>query len=204
MSSPERPRRSAGPWPERPARARRVRRRSPATVVALAVTLVVGLALTACGSDDGASTRSSGCGAAASGAGGSSASGADTGQGSGGRLFSVVEDEWTVRPQAPTVAAGKVRFRVDNRGQRTHELVVVRGVRPADLPLTREGRLDESKLPKGAVLGEVEGVTRGAHCEKTFTLKPGRYVLLCNLVDGKGSAKRVHLAKGMEAELRVR
>lgn len=161
-----------------------------------AALLIVGAA--ACGRDDGAATRA-GCGGSAS---GSTAGGASAVGGTSGRPLKVTVDEWSIK--APKITkAGDVLLTVANAGRDTHEVIVIEGVTLADLTTKADGELDESTLPKGAVLGEVEGVKPSATCDGGFTLKPGNYVLACNLtttVDGKQVA---HFMKGMSVEMKV-
>lgn len=166
-----------------------------------AVLLLVALLASACAKDDGAATRSV-CGGAAGSAAGA-ASGVASGVASaGGEPLVVTTKEWTI--QAPATApAGKTLLTVQNEGTKTHEVVVIKGVKPADLPTNADGELDESALPDGAVLGEVDGVTAGSTCDGTIELTAGDYSLVCNLVDDEAGTKVSHLAMGMVTELKV-
>ena len=87
-----------------------------------------------------------------------------------------------------SVVHGKVTFVVQNKGTHAHELVVLRG---RARPSVKNGRAAEA----GRGLGEVEGVQVGASKRLTLTLKPGTYLLICNL--------RNHYAKGMSTTLAV-
>ncbi|MBI2708890.1 MAG: hypothetical protein HYX34_04260 [Actinobacteria bacterium] len=181
------------------------------------------------GKDDGAATRScgaasqaasgakSGSGASSGSSGGSSACPQTTGSSAaqpacqpvGGpvkaaeRTVDVALTEWAISPSPATVATGKVGFRLTNVGKMAHELVVVKGA-PASQPRTADGALDEAKLAKGAIAGEVEGFPAGKTCSGVFTLAPGTYTLLCNLTDTMNGTRMVHLAKGMVAGFEVR
>ncbi len=172
--------------------------RRPITLLALAAVLVATV-LTGCAKDDGAETRGCGGGGSGSGAGGASSAAANT----GGRPFAVTTDEWSIKAPA-TAEAGKNLIEVNNDGERTHEVLVIKNVAPADLPTGDDGTLDETGLPDGAVLGEVEGVEPGADCDGSFELDPGEYTLVCNLVDEEDDGTQTsHLAKGMIAEVKV-
>lgn len=170
-------------------------RRLPGALLMTA--LIAGSALAGCAKDDGAATRSA-CG----GAGGSAAGAASGAVSAGGEPLVVTTKEWTIEAPA-TAPAGKTLLTVKNEGTRIHEVVVIKGVKPAELPTNADGELDESALPDGAVLGEVDGVTGGSTCDGTIELTAGDYSLVCNLVDEETGKKVSHLAMGMVTELKV-
>jgi uncharacterized cupredoxin-like copper-binding protein len=94
-----------------------------------------------------------------------------------------------------TVKSGPVTFVVKNNAtDQTHEFVVTQTDRPADqIPVDPDTHLiDEEQL---TVVGEVEDLDSGAIKRLTLDLKPGRYVLLCNLAS--------HYQSGMHAEMTV-
>ena len=83
-----------------------------------------------------------------------------------------------VRPGVASVAAGTVTFAAKNQGTMPHELVVLRT------------DLDPGKLPQGdggmakevGRVGEVPQMAPGSATQYlTLDLKPGKYVLLCNV-----------------------
>jgi hypothetical protein len=189
---------------------RRIRVLVPA-LVALAV-------LSAACNDDGTGVRKTdgggtGTGSATgtgTGTGTGTATGTGTGTGTGvgadackpvGDLASaatrvnVTLDEWTITPDLASAPAGAVGFVAQNQGKEPHEIVVVRGVAPADLPLKKYGSLDEKKLPAGALVGEIEAFPAGTSCNGVFDLTPGEYTLLCNVVEKEEG--QVHLKLGM-------
>jgi uncharacterized cupredoxin-like copper-binding protein len=106
-----------------------------------------------------------------------------------------------VRPEQATVDAGTVTFAVTNVGLLYHEFIVysnVDGVAPGDLPVNTEE--DEADLAEENVVGEAPYATppivpsdkkpgdadhriraEGWGAELTVDLKPGKYILLCNL-----------------------
>lgn len=58
-----------------------------------------------------------------------------------GEVFNVVLKEWQVRADKTTVLAGTVTLRVENRGEKEHELVIFKtGLAHAALPLTQVNR----------------------------------------------------------------
>jgi uncharacterized cupredoxin-like copper-binding protein len=94
-----------------------------------------------------------------------------------------------------TVKTGSITFVVKNNAtDQTHEFVVAQTDLPADqIPVNPDMHLvDEESL---TVVGEVEDVDSGAIKRVTLDLKPGRYVLLCNLES--------HYQSGMHAEFTV-
>jgi hypothetical protein len=184
--------------------------------------LGLALLLAGCGSDDGAGVRNVD-GAQASGSGTGSARGTGSGSGSGtasgqaatckpvgdagaaDATIAVELKEWQVLPARADVPAGTIAFEARNTGQLAHELVVVRAADPAALPLAADGTVDETKLPKGAFVGEVESFGAGQTCTGTFALAPGGYALFCNLLEpGTGGADENHYANGMRSRFEVR
>ncbi len=88
-----------------------------------------------------------------------------------------------------SVPAGEVTFKVSNTSKdQVHEMLVLPW--PADgkgLPyVEKDARFDEDA---GGSLGEVEELDPGKSGELTLRLKPGKYVLACNIAN--------HYANGM-------
>lgn len=95
-----------------------------------------------------------------------------------------------------TVKAGKITFKVKNTSKDTiHEMIVMYRADPKDpLPyIDAENRVDEDKAGDK---GEVSELDPGASGTLTVNLKPGKYVLICN-VPG-------HFATGMWTEFTVK
>jgi hypothetical protein len=170
----------------------------------LAGALVLGPLLAACGSDDGSSTRS---GAAVSGSASGSGTGAectDVGKPDQADVtVGVTLREWSVRAGRTEVPVHRVAFKADNKGSEKHELVVVKGDSVEALPKGADGALDETKLPKGALIGELENIYPAASCIGEWTLEPGNYVLLCNIVEDHDGKTISHLKEGMATPFRV-
>jgi plastocyanin len=102
-----------------------------------------------------------------------------------GRVVTVKERDFKIAASTQRVAAGDVVFRVTNRGPDAHELIVIRA--PGQLPLRSDGiTVDEERL-------EAQTVTVR---ESRVRLRPGRYVLLCNMYG--------HFMGGMYAVVLVR
>jgi uncharacterized cupredoxin-like copper-binding protein len=95
-----------------------------------------------------------------------------------------------------SIAAGRVTFEVNNNAEKTiHEMLVIplKNTGTALPYLKNENRLDETKIHS---LGEVSELDPGKSGTLKLTLKPGKYLLVCN-VPG-------HYAGGMWTLLTVR
>jgi uncharacterized cupredoxin-like copper-binding protein len=101
--------------------------------------------------------------------------------------------DYTFTPPDPTAAAGKVKITAPNDGQVLHELVLAKtNADPSQLPTTADGSVDEEQLNSP---GEIADVAPGSAKSTTMHLKPGNYVMFCN-VPG-------HYAAGMYGTLTV-
>lgn len=101
-----------------------------------------------------------------------------------------------------TVPSGQVSLVVDNRGWRTHELVVLplaAGAAAGERVPGSDGKVDEAgslgEASSSCAAGAGEGIASGAVGWVTLTLAPGHYELVCNLTN--------HYANGMRQELVV-
>jgi hypothetical protein len=108
-----------------------------------------------------------------------------------------------VVPDTDSVEAGSIHFEAINEGEDEHELVVVRADSAGELPLANDDTVDESQLPEGAFIGEVEAFPSGETCNGTFNLAPGKYVLFCNLVHEEEGEIENHFQLGMRTEFSV-
>ncbi|ADU50615.1 hypothetical protein Tmar_0494 [Thermaerobacter marianensis DSM 12885] len=187
--------------------------------VVLAVLVLAALALTACGqgedrpgtvSVDPESGTVSGSGTGTgTGTGTGSASGTHAGaeagrvepKPAGATQVNVTLKEWAIEVEPAQVKAGRVYFLVTNAGpERPHELVIVRSdAEPEQLPVA-DGRVREDQVE---MVGEVEAFAAGTRASGLFDLEPGRYLLICNIVEGEGDQATSHFAEGMVAELTV-
>jgi uncharacterized cupredoxin-like copper-binding protein len=97
--------------------------------------------------------------------------------------ITVTLSEWKLVPTSASAAAGKVTFTAKNEGATVHELVLFKTDLAADkLPVDEEGAVDE----RGAgieLVDEVEDVDPGTSKSFTADVAPGKYLLVCNLVD---------------------
>jgi hypothetical protein len=142
---------------------------------------VVGLALTACGSDD----DSNGGDAAA------------------GNEITVSLSEWAVDAPA-TADAGSVTITANNDGGERHELVIVRADSTDGFQLDDTGKVDEAGFAEGDFIGEIEEFDGGTSETATFDLEPGTYVLFCNIVEEEDDGTfESHYLEGMVTTISV-
>ena len=177
------------------------------------------LLLAGCAADDGTGVRTvdsgaqTGSGSASgSGSGSTPASGSEAvackpvgDAGAADTKVAVELSEWAVAPPPASVRAGTITFEAANVGADAHELVVVRADDPAALPKAADGTVDETKLPAGAFIGEVEPFPAKQRCQGTFALTAGRYALFCNILETEADGtKENHYANGMRSGFEVR
>jgi plastocyanin len=149
-----------------------------ARAAALAI-LVVPIA--GCASESGASTP------ATAGSARSAAAVARTSH----RTVVVRAREFSFAPHTVVARAGKLKITLRNRGHLTHELILLRTNRAPGSLRVRHGRVSEA-----ASVGEISETPAGTSATHTFRLKPGRYVMVCNV--------RRHYGQGMRGRLTVK
>lgn len=110
--------------------------------------------------------------------------------------------EYAIRAGKGSVPAGLVRFEFENSGGLAHEVAVVRADSASTVPTTSDGAAADDALGDD-LIGELEPFDPGVTCAGTFDLAPGRYVLLCNVIEEHRGEKESHLARGMATTLRV-
>jgi hypothetical protein len=110
----------------------------------------------------------------------------------------VTLDEWVIDFASAEIGSGSVGIQAHNAGTQPHEIVVLQGVAADALPVDKNGALDESELPDGALVGEIEPFAKNSDCSGVFALQPGEYVAVCNITNTpKAKLPVSHLAKGM-------
>ena len=109
--------------------------------------------------------------------------------------------EWSVEASAQQVKPGSVTFDVTNAGTMPHDFVVIKSdLPPEQLPVDADGRVIESKVN---TLGRVNAFPAGSKQTLSLDLTPGKYLLICNVVDTSGSTPVSHYENGMVASLLV-
>ncbi len=122
--------------------------------------------------------------------------------GEGGDL-NVVLDEYSVVTDLDTLPEGPIKFDIKNDGELKHELLIVRSDIPgAELPTEDDGSFDEGAGGVD-VEREVDDLEAGEKTSRSYTLDPGNYVLLCNIVEDIGGTETSHYAQGMWIELTI-
>ncbi len=91
----------------------------------------------------------------------------------------MIMTDFKFAPDNVTVAAGKVPITQKNAGGVEHEFVLLKTDQPADSFPLEGSQINEDKA--GTPVGEIEDVAPGKSKSKTFNLKPGKYVFVCNL-----------------------
>ncbi len=117
--------------------------------------------------------------------------------------INVLLQEWRIITDVSRVKAGKVTFLVQNRGHEPHELVLLKtDLKAGQLPLNhKKGGINEDGA--GTVIDEIEDILPKSKKTLSVTLKPGNYVLLCNMVEMEEGEREEHYGKGMRIALRV-
>jgi len=118
------------------------------------------------------------------------AAGATPGRSQAPSKVGVVLSEWKLVPSATTLRAGKVTFRVKNDGAIETEFVVLRTDSHHHALTVKKAVAVETGRQ-----GEIPKIVPGQERSLTLSLKPGKYVLICNLLG--------HYKAGQYAALRV-
>jgi hypothetical protein len=94
--------------------------------------------------------------------------------------------------------AGAVELVARNVGLVDHELTVLRF--DGDSGSLRLNVVGGAELPDGAEVGKIWSFPPGSTCAATFDLAPGRYALICNVVD---DGTNPHYSHGMHVSFEV-
>jgi uncharacterized cupredoxin-like copper-binding protein len=90
--------------------------------------------------------------------------------------------DFAIDTSKPSMNAGAVTFRVTNAGPVTHELILVETtLDPSDLPLQADGITVDEDAPELRIVTDLKGVRLGQTRTVRVNLRPGHYVLFCNL-----------------------
>ena len=148
----------------------------------------IGLLAAGCGDDSGTTTVDTAASDTAASTGGGAA---------GSAALEIKMDDYSFIPKDGQAKAGKTVITAPNVGAVEHEMVLFRtNMNPAKLPTEADGSVDEEKLDEVAEEGgEIADVEAGGSKSETFDLKPGKYVMFCNLPG--------HYALGMYGTLTV-
>lgn len=115
-------------------------------------------------------------------------------------VIKVTTKEWGIVTSKNSTGPGKITFVITNKGEDDHEIEVVKldgnqSVR--DFPRVSNRSADDNWVaPRG--MGEVEDIKPGMTKKLVLNLKPGRYALICNMVEKEADGSiEAHYDKGM-------
>ncbi len=110
--------------------------------------------------------------------------------------------EWMITLDKAEVNSGLVTFEVTNHGVENHEFVVIKSELEHGVLPTVEGRVDEALA--GELIGEIEDFAPQGIFKASFRLAPGRYVLICNIVEKEEDGElESHYHQGMHRAFKV-
>jgi uncharacterized cupredoxin-like copper-binding protein len=112
----------------------------------------------------------------------------------GGAVVRVAERDFRISVTPAVVRPGEVDLVSTNAGPDVHELLVARADGP--LPMRRDGLTVNEEALAPRLIGEVPGSAPSSRHTLRLHLRPGRYVLFCNMAG--------HYLGGMQAQLVVR
>jgi uncharacterized cupredoxin-like copper-binding protein len=118
----------------------------------------------------------------------------------------VTLQEFAVVPDVPSVPAGTVTFVAKNTGpEDVHELVVIKTDLAVDaLPADKDGKVTED-VAGVTLIGEIEDVEVGASKQADLELAPGKYVLICNILQTEPDGSlEAHYKVGMRTAFEVK
>jgi uncharacterized cupredoxin-like copper-binding protein len=111
--------------------------------------------------------------------------------------------EYQLKPIPTSVPGGSVKFTARNIGKATHQFMVVKtDLAPTDLPKKADGSYDEA-APGAEMIDNVKDIAPGTTGTLTLTLDPGKYVLICNVVQTTNGQTVSHYAQRMATEFTV-
>ncbi len=112
-------------------------------------------------------------------------------------------DEWSVVTDVDTLPEGPIKFDIKNAGERGHELLIVRSDIPgAELPTKDNGSFDDDAGGVD-VKHDIDEIEEGDETSRSYSLDPGSYVLLCNIVEDIDGTETSHFAQGMWTEFTI-
>ncbi len=119
-------------------------------------------------------------------------------------VVDVALSEWTIELHPSSAPAGKVEFKVNNQGTQDHTFVILKtDLPPEALPTNADGSANWNA--EGIqVVQDIEAVPVGKSREITADLGPGRYAIICNIVETVATgAYLAHYKEGMHAGFTV-
>jgi len=97
----------------------------------------------------------------------------------------ITEKEFKVTPTVKTVKAGSVTFKIKNRGALDHTFAIVKTALPAGKLPVKSSQVTLKPIK------DVGPIKPGKGTNLTLNLKPGKYVLYCNIKGHYQAGQRV-------------
>ena len=118
-----------------------------------------------------------------------------------GDLLAMDITEWSIEIEPGTAESGPIRFDLEHRGEIEHNLVLMPGARPEDIPRSEDGSVDTtSRRP----IDEIKEITPGTYRVNAPNIPQGEYLWVCSLVTQGADGQRIsHLDQGMWAPLEI-
>lgn len=112
--------------------------------------------------------------------------------------------EWSITTDRDSAPAGDITFNLKNEGPgHEHQMLIIRtDFAPDRLPTKSNGTVDEG-ADGVKVVGRISKFDKGERSSGVYTLKAGKYVLICNLYDEDNGQKVSHYQQGMRAAFTV-
>jgi hypothetical protein len=117
-----------------------------------------------------------------------------------GDKVSVGLREWKIDLGSGPVRSGRVQFEIDNDGDLTHNLVLIRKADVSQLALTPEGGVDTAV---DRPIDEIDDLGPGSFLAVSPNVLPGDYLVVCTITKGPDGQPLNHFQSGMWAKLKV-
>lgn len=117
-----------------------------------------------------------------------------------GDKVGVVMKEWSIDVDPATARSGRVQFEVDNEGELTHNLVLIRKAELSQLALTPDGGVD---VAVDRPIDEIEDLEPGSYLAASPNVLAGDYLLVCTITQGPDGEALNHFQSGMWAKLKI-
>ena len=107
----------------------------------------------------------------------------------------IIANEWDLKLNTISAVSGDITFELINKGKIVHEVVIIKTDLSTD-GLIMDGKYTVDEDASGEIIGEIGDTKPGKSNIETFTMVPGRYLLVCN--------EAGHYKAGMVAALEVK
>jgi len=118
--------------------------------------------------------------------------------------INVTVQEYSINPEKSSAKAGKITFKVENKGPtQAHEFLVFKTDLGVDeLPTQSDGPLDEED-PALEMIDEITEFNPGQKKSLTVELEAGKFILACNVGEETGGQVEPHFKQGMHTAFTV-